>query len=74
MKSIYELNLHETLEMSSSLSCIRVPGGWIYNHVSESQDMNGKVVDYYKSSVFIPFDNEFQGKWKQASDEIWIYR
>lgn len=50
MKNIYELELHEhTYQENDNFKVTRVPGGWIYR-------MHGK--NY--SSVFIPFNNEFQ--------------
>jgi len=44
MKTIYDLELHETL-VTGSFLITRVPGGWIY---------------YHKLAVFVPWDNEFQ--------------
>lgn len=48
-KSIYELDLHETIQIrdgyGSILKITRVPGGWLYNF-----------------KCFVPFDNEYQIK------------
>lgn len=49
-KSIYELDLHERnpeqKDGYQSYHIHRVPGGWIY--------------EFSKSSVFVPYDNEFE--------------
>lgn len=54
VKSIYELKLHETLypTIESSISIMRVPGGWLYYRIDSMQI----------SSVFVPFNKEFKGK------------
>lgn len=44
-KTIYDLELHEHIYVGDN-TVIRVAGGWIYIFKS--------------SSVFVPFDNEFQ--------------
>lgn len=46
-KGIYELKLHETI-VTNIYYIHRVPGGWIYEHVSN----NGRI--------FIPFNDEFE--------------
>jgi hypothetical protein len=51
-KSIYDLKLHENLSVSSSASCFRVAGGWIYSFI----DNFSRITQY----VFIPFSDEFQ--------------
>lgn len=51
--NIYNLKLHEVAVINSELHVIRVPGGWIYESF-----INDKSI----SSVFIPFNNEFQNK------------
>lgn len=53
-KTIYNLELHETLEvkhLGSKMEITRVAGGWVY-----SFDYPG-----YRTAplVFVPFDNEF---------------
>ena len=53
-KTIYDLKLHETLELDDDITIIRVPGGWIYTYYS----------DYYNqhktsSMVFVPYSLEF---------------
>jgi len=52
-KSIYELELHETLELevnSGHLAITRVPGGWIYEK---------RVPGVSVSITFVPFNVEF---------------
>ena len=53
-EKMYQMKLGEKIENSpntnSAEKLIRVPGGWVYIF----GDMQGT------SSVFIPFDNEFQ--------------
>ena len=46
MPRIYEMELHETEEVSEYLQIIRVAGGWIYNFKRGSE-------------IFVPFDKEF---------------
>ena len=45
MKSIYDLELHEEIEISNDTFVMRVPGGWRYLGA--------------QSSIFVPYDNEF---------------
>ena len=52
MKTIYDLELHEDLLIHGLLNVVRVPGGWIYESLSD-----GDV-----SAVFVPFNNEFESK------------
>jgi len=48
-KTIYNLELHETLTDENTAYCItRVPGGWIYR------------VKYKDALIFVPYNNEFQ--------------
>lgn len=52
-KTIYDLELHETLRTDFDVVIMRVPGGWIY----DCWDIEN---DEFKQGVFIPFSNEFQ--------------
>jgi len=52
---IYEMWLHDEIDMGCNSHIIRVPGGWIYLRQNFS-DVNG----WTESQVFVPFDNEFQ--------------
>lgn len=51
-KTIYDLELHETLNPTSWVSIIKVPGGWIYQFLVPPQE----GTDF---GVFVPFNNEF---------------
>ena len=50
--NIYDLKLHENFSASSSATCFRVAGGWIYSFI----DNFSRITQY----VFVPFSNEFQ--------------
>lgn len=50
MKTIYELELHEDVAVSTFYSVTRVPGGWIYEDLQSL------------ATVFVPFSNEFKPK------------
>jgi len=50
--SIYDLKLHEKVNLGSYLSIMRVPGGWIYLFSCPPGEGNDL-------GVFVPFDNEF---------------
>jgi hypothetical protein len=52
-KSIYNLELHEALEITKGVYVLRVPGGWIYNY--EKPHVN------ILETVFVPLSLEFQG-------------
>jgi hypothetical protein len=56
-KTIYDLGLHEDTTTNFGICIMRVPGGWIYDSWDKDRDRfnSGK-------GIFIPFDNEFQGK------------
>ena len=45
MKTIYDLNLHESMVIDFG-TVTRVPGGWIYTRSTDN-------------SVFVPFNSEF---------------
>lgn len=59
MKTIYDLNLHEGISVTSSgpyaqtyWLCMRVASGWIYTQWDSWKQE-------YKESIFVPFDNRF---------------
>ena len=61
-KTIYELSLHETIEIKGSIGgkfeVTRVPGGWVYAF---------EYPGFHQSPiVFIPFDKEFISPPKKA--------
>jgi hypothetical protein len=62
MKSIYELDLHETVEIkNSNLTIQRVPSGW--NYIYKVQKWNESIDDYTEEIthiVFVPFDYSFR--------------
>lgn len=49
----YNMKLHENINTNSFL-ITRVPGGWIYQFFGDSDS------GFNVSSVFVPFNNEFQ--------------
>ncbi len=52
VKDIYDLELHESLDLEE-LVIIRVPGGWVYHWDFDNNRFG-------KSSQFVPFNHEFQ--------------
>lgn len=52
MKSIYELELHESTMLSCGICIMRVPGGWIYDCWDTESDTS-------KLGVFVRYHNEF---------------
>ena len=49
-EKVYELKLHEEIEVTEMVDVRRVPGGWIYLFYSGDDNL---------SPVFVPFNNEF---------------
>lgn len=55
----YEMTLGQTVTMADGFTAVtRVPGGWVYRFYNP-YDNNGNEA-YRESSVFVPFNNEFQ--------------
>lgn len=52
-KKLYDLDLHEEIEITTELSVIRVPGGWIYSELVCGTDEMSSTL------VFVPYNNEF---------------
>lgn len=55
MSELYNMKLHNIIcpnGRNGGLKILRVPGGWIYYRF----DITNKLI----SSIFVPFDNEFQ--------------
>ncbi len=52
IKSIYDLRLHEKLNLDKYTFVLRVPGGWIYQ-TSEPR------YEWDNMAVFVPFNKEF---------------
>jgi len=59
-KTIYELELHEYLQLED-IQIMRVAGGWIYRY----WDYEKK--DYYAGSTFVPYHNEFDTRKPEAT-------
>ena len=54
-RTLYNLELHETLVTHFGIVIMRVPSGWIY-------DCWNTETDNFKTGIFVPFDNRFQKK------------
>jgi hypothetical protein len=54
--NIYEMKLHEEMNIGLCWSVLRVPGGWIYTNSASN-------------SKFIPFDNEFMEEEYKKEDQ-----
>ena len=55
-EDIFLMQLHDEITIHNLLNVIRVPGGWIYQSLSNN---NSQSI----SSVFVPYDNGFQTKY-----------
>lgn len=54
-KKLYDMELHDQIEVQCgpiNYNIVRVPGGWIYNHVRLDKSS--------MTTTFIEYDNEFQ--------------
>lgn len=60
-KTLYNLELHETMCTPFGIHIMRVPGGWIY-------DMWDTEKDSYKTGTFVEYSNEFQPKVPYVDD------
>lgn len=59
MSDLYHMELHEQRTLDEQLATTvitRVPGGWIYTFYNQVDEPSQERT----SSVFVPFDNEFQ--------------
>tara|TARA_R110000737_G_scaffold300687_1_gene307580 strand:- start:6 stop:203 length:198 start_codon:yes stop_codon:yes gene_type:complete len=63
-KTIYDLQLHETLWVDEiDANVIKVPSGWIYKYTNEVYDGNTGSYKLLVKIVFVPFDKTFhEGK------------
>jgi len=60
MKELYELQLHESMDIESKTTegvivwyrILRVPGGWIYS-------LWDVLKEVYSAPIFVPFNEEF---------------
>lgn len=72
MKDIYKLELFEETfgerepHDSRVLSVRRVPGGWIFTELQDSQG-DGNNVQQRLSAVFVPYSDEFETKGKSST-------
>jgi hypothetical protein len=66
-KSIFELQLHETINLPKTpltenladfTKVTRVPGGWIYTEFN--QEIGQNETSIATSSVFVPYNDEFK--------------
>ena len=55
-KTIYELSLHEKLELDTHTTVMRVPGGWIYTNYFGVQGF------YHENSTFVPYSNGLENE------------
>ena len=63
-KTIYQLDLHETLWIDEiEANVTRVASGWLYKYGKEVYEVNS---EYYRQEViqivFVPYDNSFINK------------
>jgi hypothetical protein len=61
-KSIYDLKLHEWMQVDEYLIITRVPGGWIYEYRRPSVNI--------LEPVFVPYSNEFNPAKNPKADEL----
>jgi len=63
-KDIYTLKLFEVTYLveivpsTNTVSCMRVPGGWIISQHDDQNDHHGNPITAV-SSVFVPYNEEF---------------
>lgn len=62
-KTIYDLELHESITADFGMVIMRVAGGWIYDCWNIDTDRPQK-------GTFVPFNNEFQVVKKSGDDYI----
>ena len=62
-KSIYNLKLHEFIQINNGLLVQRVPSGWNYIYTKQVWDDNSDVYDdEIIKIVFVPFDYLYENK------------
>ena len=64
-KSIFELELNETVFVAKGIKVTRVPGGWVYTHI-QSLSKGIETKSQSISSVFVPLHTEFKEKGKNS--------
>ena len=63
--NLYKMKLHECIDLSKSISIMRVASGWIYDFYTVSHQMSGRNITStdrvrISHSTFVPFSNHFQ--------------
>jgi len=64
---IYNMRLHEWLQIDNAMFVIRVAGGWIYYQDNSTEQFIGdkRIGDVVSASmVFVPHNNEFNTPYK----------
>ena len=59
-QDVYEMKLHDEIEIWSGAFAIRVPGGWLYRF---DQEAEGGL--WRQSCAFVPYSDEFSDDGKQ---------
>jgi len=63
VEQIYKMKLHEEIMIVDGSKIMKVPGGWIYTQFELNQPPagdNGWNETFTTTSVFVPFNDEFQ--------------
>lgn len=58
-KELYNMELHEEIEVTELCYVVRVIGGWIYKFYKFEDSVNGLVLILVSTS-FVPYDNQMQ--------------
>jgi len=58
-KELYEMELHEEIEVTELCYVFRVIGGWIYKFYKFEDSVNGLVL-ILVSTTFVPWNNQMQ--------------
>ena len=58
-KELYEMELHEEIEVTELCYVFRVIGGWIYKFYKFEDPVNGLVL-ILVSTTFVPWNNQMQ--------------
>ena len=58
-KELYNMELHEEIEVTELCYVVRVIGGWIYKFYKFEDSVNGLVL-ILVSTTFVPWNNQMQ--------------
>ena len=58
-KELYNMELHEEIEVTELCYVVRVIGGWIYKFYKFEDNVNGLEL-ILVSTTFVPWDNQMQ--------------